>query len=59
VLTIPREEPTLNAPLAPALTFELRHGEHVLARVVDGDGTEREIVPVHSRSVRVEATAGS
>jgi hypothetical protein len=46
VLTIPREDPTLGAPAAPGLTFKLRDGERVLARVVDGDGTEREIIAV-------------
>jgi hypothetical protein len=41
-LTIPFEES--NAPATPSLIFETRDNQHVLARFVDADDTQREII---------------
>jgi hypothetical protein len=59
VITIPRQEPALEISATTGLTFEIRDGEHVHARVVDGDGTERELVRVHSNNERAAASAAA
>jgi hypothetical protein len=51
-LTIANGGPNITAPAAPGLTFEIRGAEHVLAGVVEGDGSERNIVRVHSSRER-------
>ena len=39
-----------NAPTTPSLIFETRDNQHVLARLVDADDTQREIIRNNSQS---------
>jgi hypothetical protein len=39
-----------NAPTTPSLIFETRDNQHVLARLVDADDTQREIIRNNSHS---------
>jgi len=39
-----------NAPTTPSLIFETRDNQHVLARLVDADDTQREIIRNNSSS---------
>jgi hypothetical protein len=39
-----------NAPTTPSLIFETRDSQHVLARLVDADDTQREIIRNNSHS---------
>ena len=54
-LTIANGKPNIAAPAAPGLTFEIRRAQHVLAGVVEGDGSEREIVRMRSSHERGRA----
>jgi hypothetical protein len=47
-LTIPLEESSASS--TPSLIFETRDNQHVLARLVDADDTEREIIRNNSSS---------
>ena len=46
-----------NAPSTPSLIFETRDNQHVLARLVDADDTERETMRAH-RSIEPTAAGG-